>query len=166
MPILDLGGAPAREPCAQVGITTDFGRLNRLELETYEAALIARFGAPPAGCRFEQVDHHHDFGCYLTLALRFDDPGSQAAHRYADAVETGIGTWLEAGFTAPVTYHDAQAIRVRSLDVTVLGALQVTRPDAHGRFPLAEFATLHANLAAAFPRLAGRHRRRLLGEAA
>lgn len=29
----DLGGTPANEPCAQLGHTEDFSRINRLEVE-------------------------------------------------------------------------------------------------------------------------------------
>ncbi len=35
--IIDLGGAPANEDCAQLGHTPDFERLNRLEVATYRA---------------------------------------------------------------------------------------------------------------------------------
>ena len=47
--IIDLGGAPANEDCAQLGHTPDFERLNRLEVAAYRAAIIARFGPPPDG---------------------------------------------------------------------------------------------------------------------
>src|SRR3546814_21168986 len=47
--IIDLGGTPANEDCAQIGHTPDFERLNRLEVATYRAAVIARCGPPPDG---------------------------------------------------------------------------------------------------------------------
>jgi len=37
--IIDLGGAPANEDCAQLGHTPDFERLNRLEVAAYRAAM-------------------------------------------------------------------------------------------------------------------------------
>src|SRR3546814_5604696 len=37
--IIDLGGTPANEDCAQIGHTPDFERLNRLEVATYRAAV-------------------------------------------------------------------------------------------------------------------------------
>lgn len=122
--------------------------------------------SPPDGCRLFQQRHAHDFGEYRTLVVEVDHPGSGDAHRYADQVETGLGSWIEAGFTPPVVYHDSQPIRVRSLDSSVLRALAVTRPDPDGRFPIADFAILHANLAVAFPRLATRVHQRSLGDAA
>ena len=60
----DLGGTPANEPCAQLGQTDDFSRLNRLEVECYRAAITARFGAPPEGCTLVILTNRHDFGTY------------------------------------------------------------------------------------------------------
>ncbi len=47
-----LGSSPAEEDTAQLGRTPDFDRLNRLEVDCYQAALIARYGPPPEGARF------------------------------------------------------------------------------------------------------------------
>lgn len=149
--IFDLGGAPASEPCAQLGQTPDFATLNLLEVEAYRAALIARHGPPPPGCRFEAIVNNHDFGRYRTLGLAVDanDPAVEA---YAKAVEEGLASWLEAGFTPPVAYRGSTGHADRH-DVAeiVVGALQTTRPDFDGRYPVADFAVLHANLRAGFP---------------
>ena len=68
--IIDLGGAPANEACAQLGHTPDFARLNRLEVRAYAIAIQARFGPPPEGCALVTVTNHHDFGTYSTLGLK------------------------------------------------------------------------------------------------
>src|SRR3546814_2859037 len=70
--IIDLGGTPANEDCAQIGHTPDFERLNRLEVATYRAAVIARCGPPPDGCALISITNRHDFGIYRTLGLRID----------------------------------------------------------------------------------------------
>ena len=52
----------------------------------------------------------------------------------------------------PVTYDDAEAVcHKASIADVVLGALQTTRPDARGNFPLPAFATIHRNLSVAYP---------------
>src|SRR3546814_10090920 len=93
--IIDLGGTPANEDCAQIGHTPDFERLNRLEVATYRAAVIARCGPPPDGCALISITNRHDFGIYRTLGLRIDagafrrDPSVAA---YAEAVQDGLGS--------------------------------------------------------------------------
>ena len=149
---LDLGAGPAEEDCAQLGQTPDFDTLNRLEIEAYKCALIARYGAPPPGCRLAGLSNRHDFGRYVTLVLHIENELDEAVAAYAADVEEGLGTWIEAGFTAPVRY-DGECPTVERYDPSdlIVGALLTTRPDADGRFPVPDFATLHANLAAAFP---------------
>ena len=71
--IIDLGGAPANEDCAQLGQTPDFDTVNAHEVFAYKLAIIARFGEPPAGCRLKPLANRHDFGTYRTLSLRIDD---------------------------------------------------------------------------------------------
>jgi len=157
--IIDLGGAPANEECAQLGHTPDFERLNRLEVAVYRAAIIARFGPPPPGCALVMLTNRHDFGIYHTLGLRIEagaarlDPGTAA---FAGAAENGLGSWIEAGFAPPVRYDDGEAPKVErsSIDEIVTGALLTTRPGPDGRFPVPDFAILHRNLAAAYPRSA------------
>lgn len=155
--IIDLGGAPANEDCAQLGHTPDFERLNRLEVATYRAAIIARFGPPPDGCVLLTLTNAHDFGVYYTLGLKVDAGAARhdtAVASYAEAVENGLGSWIEAGFAAPVRYDDGEAPKAErsSIDDIVMGALLATRPGPNGHFPVADFAILHRNLAAAYPR--------------
>lgn len=168
MPItIDLGGAPANEDCAQLGHTPDFAAINRLEVAAYRAALIGLFGAPPEGCRLSAQPNRHDFGTYTTLALVIEDSADLGpARAYAEAVQDGIGSWLEAGMAPPVTYDDAEAVRHKTtVEEVVVGALQTTRPDARGNFPLPAFAAIHRNLTAAFPHEAARFAA-LMGEPA
>ena len=156
--VIDLGGAPANEDCAQLGHTHDFERLNRLEVSAYRAAIIARFGPPPDGCAFVTLSNPHDFGIYRTLGLRVDAGAArrtEAVARYAEAVQDGLGSWIEACFAAPVRYDGggAPTIDRDSIDDIVTGVLLATRPSS-GRFPVADFEQLHTNLAAAYPRSA------------
>ena len=72
---LTIGASPAEEDCAQLGRTPDFQRLNRLEVDCYQAALVARYGPPPAGTAFARDTSDHDFGRYTELALRFESVG-------------------------------------------------------------------------------------------
>ena len=170
MPItIDLGGAPANEDCAQLGHTPDFATVNHFEVLAYRAALIAVYGAPPAGCRLAPITNRHDFGDYATLALVIsDDAHLGSARAYATRVEDGLGSWLEAGMAPPITYDDARAIFTRdSIRDVILGALSTTRPDERDGFPIPALATLHANLVAGFPEEAARFRQlQLLGEPA
>jgi len=157
--IIDLGGAPAQEDCAQLGHTPDFERLNRIEVATYRAAIIARFGPPPEGCALITLTNRHDFGIYYTLGLKVDagaarrDPDVAA---FAEAAQSGLDSWIEAGFAAPVRYDDGEAPKMErnSIDDIVMGALLATRPNPDGAFAIPDFAILHRNLAAAYPRSA------------
>ena len=150
--IVDIGGAPANEPCVQLGQTHRFDLLNKLEVLAYKYAIIARYGEPPAGCRLSGLANRHDFGTYTTLVLHVENELDEAVADYAERVEEGLGTWLEAGFRAPVTYDDATAVEIRDDPIELLvGALHVTRPGPDGRFPIPDFETLHRNLTTAFP---------------
>ena len=154
--IIDLGGAPGNEDCAQLGHTPEFERLNRLEVAAYRAAIIARFGSPPEGCALISVTNRHDFGVYWTLGLKIEagayrrDPAVAA---YAEAVQDGLATWIEAAFAPPVRYEEVAAPMVDRdrIDDIVTGALVATRPDRSGQFAIPDFAILHRNLAAAYP---------------
>ena len=160
--IIDIGGAPANEECAQLGQTIDFETVNTHEVMAYKLAMIARHGMPPEGCKLIVHTNRHDFGIYRTLALKVEDEDSEAVAAYAEAVEEGLGSWLEAGFTPPVTYTGKIA-KIERSDHTelVIGALLTTRPNADGTFPIADFAILHGHLAAAFPQQADTARQRL-----
>lgn len=159
---LDLGAGPAEEDCAQLGQTPDFDTLNRLEIEAYKCALIARYGQPPTGCRLAGLSNRHDFGRYVTLVLHIENELDEAVAAYAEAVEEGLGRWIEAGFTAPVTYEgECPVVTRHDPSEIVIGALMTTRPGPDGHFPVADFAALHRNLAAAFPAEAGEAASRL-----
>lgn len=156
--VIDIGAAPAKADCAQVGQTRDYATINRLEVRLYAAAIQARFGVPPAGCALKPLLNHHDFGNYLTLALEVDTAAhtDHSVDAYIEAVENGLGFWLEAGFAPPIRYLAGGGATTddRSFDEIVMGALRTTRPDDAGQWPVADFQTLHTNLAAAFPALA------------
>lgn len=155
---VELGGAPWQEDCAQVGQTPDFIRVNDFEVRCYRAALIGLHGSPPEHCELRPRLNAHDFGSYRTLELAIGDQAAmRAARAYAERMEQGVATWLAAGMAAPVTYEGAVAtLHKRSVADVVFGALLTTRPAIGGRFPLPAFATIHANLSAAFPAVAAR----------
>ena len=154
---IDIGGAPANEDCAQLGQTSDFDRLNRLEVKLYAVAMKARFGRPPEGCAFTTITNRHDFGTYHTLGLKVldghcDDP---AVTQYVEDVQDGLGSWLEAGIAPPIQYEDGVPRCVRSDPAVVVRcALSTTRPNPDGTFSIPDFAILHGNLCRAFPAIA------------
>ena len=165
--IIDLGGAPAEAECAQLGQTTNFAAVNTFEVEVYRLAIIARYGPPPAACRLAELANDHDFGTYRTLTLRVADDAGPEAQAYADTVEPGLGTWLEAGFAPPVTYAGKTATIPRRDSVElVIGALHASRPDADGRFAVPDFEVIHGNLTRAFPEIAETARARMTEAAA
>ncbi len=141
-----LGSSPAEEDTAQLGRTPDFDRLNRLEVDCYQAALIARYGPPPEGARFVRHGSNHDFGHYVELAIRFD-PENEPAAAYAYQVDEGLGRWFHAGFTAPVEYPSSTSPRIHhtDLDAAIRSAISIMRPP----FPEGERAI--ANLRAHYP---------------
>lgn len=145
---LTIGANPAEEDCAQLGRTPDFQRLNRLEVDCYQAALVARYGPPPAGTAFARDTSEHDFGRYTELALRFD-PSNEAHTRYAERVDEGLGRWFHAGFTAPVEYPDSTTPVIHHADLAdaIRSAISIMRPP----FPEGEEAI--ANLRAHYPEL-------------
>ena len=159
---IDLGGAPANEECAQLGHTQGFSDMNAYAVAAYHVGIIARFGQPPPGCRLAALANRHDFGTYRTLVLHVENELDAAVRSYADQVEEGLGSWLEAGITPPVSYEGTLAtISHRDRAELIIGALQTTRPDADGSFPLADFAVLHRHLSEAFPAEAVTARARL-----
>lgn len=160
--IIDIEGAPANDEGAQLGQTIDFEAVNTHEGMAYKLAMIARHGMPAEGCKLIVHTNRHDFGIYRTLALKVEDEDSEAVEAYAEAVEEGLGSRIEAGFRAPVTYIGKVAKIERSDYIElVISALVTTRPNADGTFPIADFAILHGHPAAAFPEQADTARQRL-----
>ena len=145
---LTIGAIPAEEDCAQLGRTPDFQRLNPLEVDCYQAALIPRYGPPPEGVAFGRDTSNHDFGRYTELALRFD-PSDEDQAAYAMLVDDGLGRWLHAGFTAPVEYPDSTSPVIHHADLAtaIRSAISTMRPP----FPEGEQAI--ANLRAQYPEL-------------
>ena len=159
---IDLGGAPANEECAQLGHTPAFDDVNAYEVAAYHVGIIARFGPPPSGCRLAALANRHDFGTYRTLVLHVENELDAAVRAYADQVEEGLGSWLEAGIAPPVSYEGPLAIIAhRDRAELIIAALQTTRPDADGSFALADFAVLHRHLSETFPAEAATARARL-----
>ncbi|WP_288806385.1 hypothetical protein [uncultured Novosphingobium sp.] len=161
---IDIGPAPANAPCAQLGQTRDFARVNRFEIAAYRIAIIAVHGSPPAGCGLFAKAHQHDFGTYRTLVLEVGDDTDPLCRAYAEAVEPGLGSWLEAAMAPPVEYHGAAASIPRpDLDEITIGALLSARPGPDGHFAIPAFETIHTHLAAAFPALDEVAKARLAG---
>lgn len=147
--ILELGGGPADEPCAQLGQCEDFAAANTLELLAYKAAIIALNGEPPLPLGFALVANAHDFGTYRTLWLVAAElPLPEAAQAWLDDL-VEPATWIAAGFPQPVTYEGSRAV-MRPIRDVIAAALQITRPSADGSFFRAANAVLHRNLLAAY----------------
>ncbi|WP_242140688.1 hypothetical protein [Sphingomonas sp. TREG-RG-20F-R18-01] len=145
---LTIGTIPAEEDCAQLGRTPDFQRLTRLEVDCYQAALIARYGPPPPGATFARDTSNHDFGRYTELALRFD-PSDEAQAAYAMLADKGFGRWFHAGFTGPVEYPDSASLVLHHADLAaaIRSAISIMRP------PYPEGEQAIANLRAHYPEL-------------
>ena len=106
MEILEIGGTPADEPCAQTAATNyEFSDLNRVECQAYVMALRRKYGEPPDGAEYLIKANPHDFGTYREVVIRFD-PDIPAAVQYAEKVERGLSLWEEADMWPPVTYDD------------------------------------------------------------
>ena len=100
---LFIGPCPADEDCAQIGVTDGASRLNRIECEAYIEALRLVYGPEPDGAYLHIKTESHDFGSYREVVCYYDT-NDHAAALYAYKVESGLGTWAEAGMTAPVHY--------------------------------------------------------------
>ena len=155
--LFELGAGPANEPCAQLGRTPDFERVNRHELRAFQAAVIAVNGPPPEPLEFAAIANAHDFGTYRTLwivsLVAVLPPG---ARRWLDGLDVP-SSWISAGFPPPVTYAGSGFPCVRPFAEVIAGAFQITRPRDDGSiFPPAN-AVLHRNLEATYgPMLAAR----------
>jgi hypothetical protein len=103
MEFIDIGGSPAGESCAALGITEGFDRLNRLECHAYMAALQKVHGPAPSGSQFSVHANRHDFGVYREVRFHFD-PENEEHYAYMNKVENGLDRWDEADFWAPVKY--------------------------------------------------------------
>ena len=148
-----IGSTPSDEPCAQTGVTADWIMLQQLECEVYRAALIARFGVPPEGARLAIKTHSHDFGSYAEVEIRFDrDVAEHVA--YFELVEGGLGSWLEANFTAPVLYDrrgQPQQGTIRPAIDCVVGALMTSLRLVSDGFATDREQLAVANLSRAYP---------------
>lgn len=143
---LTIGPCPAEEEPAQLRQTPDFARLNRLEVDCYQAAIIAVYGAPPNGAAFKHEASDHDFGRYVELAIQFDERDDAAAD-YAYRVEEGLARWIHAGFTAPVDYPTSQTPRRHHADLAAAigAAVSIMRP------PFPDGERMIAHLRACYP---------------
>ncbi len=141
-----LGACPAEEDTAQLGRARDFDRLNRLEVDCYQAALTAHYGPPSAGASFIRHCSNHDFGRYTELALRFN-PKNEAEAAYAAFVGEGLARWFHGGFTPPVEYPDSASPMIRHADLAaaIRSAISIMRP------PFPEGERMITNLRANYP---------------
>lgn len=157
----ELETTPYDEDCAQVGQTPDYAVIARYEALIYAAALQAYHGPAPAGTRFQVKANGHDFGTYYSLAFIVDTPLTAQIRNYADKLDEGLSTWLQAGFTAPYDHADKTYQECRTPDDAIQGALGVTRPHPDGRWPYPDAQRLHTNLRAAYPEIAEAYDRKL-----
>ncbi|WP_454887943.1 hypothetical protein [Sphingomonas oryzagri] len=134
---MSLGPVPSEEACAQLGVTFRYHETARLEALCHRAALIARYGPPPAGFAMRALSNQHDFGTYIDLVAVFDQ--SDEVHRdYLLRVEQGLSTWIDAGFLPPILYDDrSQSVEATYTDhfhaaLRVIVTLERQRIDGHG----------------------------------
>lgn len=121
-------------------------------MHTYRAALIARYGLPPAGARFIEHANLHDSGVYTTLRASVDHIAQPEAVGWFERVRDALGTWLEAGFRVPVHYDDnGVVVEERTVADCIRSALAIVRRDALGRSPLPDLIEIDRNLRAALP---------------
>lgn len=155
--LLELGAGPANEPCAQLGRTPDFERVNRHELRAFQAAVIAVNGAPTAPLEFAAIANAHDFGTYWTLwVVSQVSVLPQGARRWLDGLDVPL-SWISAGFPPPVTYAGSALPCLRPFADVIAAVLQITRPHADGSFFPPANALLHRNVEATYgPMLAAR----------
>jgi hypothetical protein len=104
---LSVGPAPPEANCAQIGVTPDAQRLNKLECQAYIAGLIKHCGAPPRGVSFRVKGNPHEFGTYYEVECRYPGDSPEAAD-YALKAEKGFPTWNEVRMWPPVTYDGSQ----------------------------------------------------------
>ena len=128
MDTLEIGGTPAEENCAQVGVTEDFDRFNRLECQAYIAALQKKYGQEPEGAILVIRSNPHDFGSYREVACKFD-PENEVARNYAYECEKGLASWEDVDFWTPVSYHASQAIEGTIFELGMLD--KATNPKAY-----------------------------------
>ena len=105
MDYIYIGPSPADEPCAQVGVPEGAERLNKLECRAYIDALRIVYGPEPEGAFLTIKRESYDFGDYFEVVCKYDD-SDDVATDYVYRLETGLGTWAEAGMVAPVQYDD------------------------------------------------------------
>jgi hypothetical protein len=118
MEFVDIGGTPADEDCAAIGITENFTTLNILECRAYIAALQKVYGKEPESSYFTAYSNAHDLGNYREVRYCFD--GENPDHcAYMSKVENGLARWDEADFWAPVKYSD------RSKPISIIAEIEM-----------------------------------------
>jgi hypothetical protein len=91
---IDLGCAPCRESCAQVG-SEDYWERAQRECRAYIALLRRSLGNEPDGAQLRSKRNPHDFGTYLSVVCAYD-AGNKAATDYAFRCEAhGPAEWDE-----------------------------------------------------------------------
>ena len=105
MDYIYIGPSPADEPCAQPCVTEGAERLNKLECYAYIEALRKVYGPEPEGASLTIKRESHDFGDYFEVVCKYIE-SDDVATDYAYRLETGLGTWADAGMVAPVLYDD------------------------------------------------------------
>lgn len=87
---LEIGSAPADEPCAQVG-DPDYGIKATDECRRFIELIRATLGPEPHGARLTIKSFPHDFGSYLEVVCKFD-PTIESAVAYAFRCEAEAPT--------------------------------------------------------------------------
>lgn len=148
-----IGSGPAEEEIAQLGRTDNFSRYNQLEVATYHAAIVARYGPPPPGVCLRRTSCAHDFGTYVELQA-VSNSADDGACAYLGEVENGLARWMDVGFSAPVIYDERSQVRERvyidQFEAVRRVLVTLERQRIHAWGSAAEAAYI-ANLRAAYP---------------
>jgi hypothetical protein len=91
---IDVGSAPATEPCAQVGRDGYYGQARR-ECQAYVALLRRTLGPEPLGARLTVRSNPHDFGSYLSVVCEYDAEHPEAIDYAFRCESDGPREWDE-----------------------------------------------------------------------
>ncbi len=113
MAYIDLGPVPVDEPCAQVG-TVHYLAISMRECEVFRR-MLARLFAIPQGLPVQYVirSHHHDFGIYREVAVRYCDE-DPAAVDFAHGVERATPERWD-----PVARQELDDLQLRQTELAV-----------------------------------------------
>ena len=98
---VDVGPCPSEESAVQIG-RPDYHDAARAQCRAYVDAIRKVCGPEPDGARLKVTSNPHDFGSYLSVAVRYDADNDEAASYARKVDESCPRTWEEAGVPDPL----------------------------------------------------------------